>query len=135
VATSDILVRSISGEPSRPASDRWKLATGGMVSDLDGSSSRYVSKFYEQAREIEQAYATYREMVKSGNLREASEYATEHMEELSKHGRTERVRRELQKLNQQRRGVEANASLSASEKRERINRIKERQDKLARAAG
>jgi hypothetical protein len=126
-----MLARSASSEPSRPASDYWKVATGGMVSETNGAPSRYVTQMYDQAKIIEEAYGTWKEMIKEGKSVEAKDYFTENRDVIGKYRIIERVKREQTKLNQMRRRIE-NSDLSPDVKRERINKIRENQDRLAR---
>jgi hypothetical protein len=131
VGAADMTARSVSNEPARPASDYWKVATGSMVSNLEGASSRYVTQMYDQSKIIEEAYATWKELLKEGKPVEAKDYFTENQDKISQYRRVERVKREQTKLNQMRRRVE-NSDLSADDKRDRINEIRDRQDQLAR---
>jgi len=131
VGSADMLARSASSEPSRPASDYWKVATGGLVSETEGAPSRYVTQMYDQAKIIEEAYGTWKEMIKEGKSVEAKDYFTENRDVIGKYRVIERVKREQTKLNQMRRRIE-NSDISPDEKRDRINKIRENQDKLAR---
>jgi hypothetical protein len=94
VGTADIMVRAASSEPTRPALDYWKTATGNMVSELDSAQSRYVSRMYDQARELEQAYGTWHNMVKEGKHEEAAAYRADHQSELSRYRRVEAIKRQ-----------------------------------------
>jgi N12 class adenine-specific DNA methylase/predicted RNA methylase len=131
VGGADMLARSVSSEPARPASDYWKVATGGMVSETKGAPSRYVTQMYDQAKIIEEAYGTWKEMIKEGKSVEAKDYFTENRDVIGKYRIIERVKRQQTKLNQMRRRIE-NSDLAPDVKRERINKIREDQDRLAR---
>lgn len=131
VGAADIAVRSASNEPTKPAVDYWKTATGGMVSDLDSASSRYVSSMYEQAKELEQAYGTYRSLIKEGKTTEAAEYREDNKEKLSKYREVENVKRAEAKLNERIRMIER-SNMQADEKRDLINQIRKQQDVVAR---
>ena len=47
------------------------IATG-IASEVEGASSRYVSQMYDQAKVLEQAYGTYRDLLKEGRREEAN---------------------------------------------------------------
>jgi N12 class adenine-specific DNA methylase len=132
VGTADIAVRSASNEPTRPALDYWKTITGSMVSELDGAPSRYVTMMYDQAREIEQAYATWHELMKEGKQEEAAAYRDEHQDELSKYRRVEAIKRQETMLNNRIKFIERSDIMDADEKKERINALRQQQDQIAR---
>jgi len=131
VGGADIIIRSVSDQPEKPASDYIKVATGGMVSQLDGASSRYVSQMYEQAKELEQAHGTYRQLMKDGKLDEAKEYADDNKDKLMRYRQVEDVKRAEARLNERIRMIER-SNMSADDKRTVINSIRDQQDKVAR---
>ena len=131
VGSADMLVRGISNEPTRPALDHWKFASGGMVAELSGAQSRYVSMMYDQAAELEQAYATYNRLRKDGKLEAAKEYREEHKDELSKYRKVEDVKRSISKINERIRMIER-SSKSADEKRALVIPLREKQSELAK---
>ena len=131
VGGADMAVRAASSEPTRPTLDYWKFASGGMVSELDGASSRYVSQMYDQAKELEQAYGTWRQLIKEGKISDAKEYRADHLEELKKYPQVENIKRAEAKLNERIRMIER-SNKSPDEKKAMIEAIKKQQDKLAR---
>jgi len=131
VGGADMAVMSASAEPTRPTLDYWKFATGGMVSELDGASSRYVSQMYDQAKELEQAYGTWRQLIKEGKIADAKEYRADHLEELKKYPQVENIKRAEAKLNERIRMIER-SNKSPEEKKAMIETIKKQQDKIAR---
>lgn len=131
VGAGDLIARPMTDQPEKPRPDYWKLATGGMVSDKDSGSSRYVSQMYEQAKELEMAYATYRDLQKKGKTQDAKEYAAEHKEQLNRYGRVEGVKGNMAAMNERIRMIERSTK-SAEEKRDLIRKIKDQQDRMAR---
>lgn len=131
VGASDVIARPATGQSDRPDSDLWKAATGGMASDLRDAPSRYVSQMYEQAKEIEQAYGTWKMLVKEGKTEEAAEYRQGKAEEIGKHHTALRAKLEASKINQQIRSIER-GDMPGAEKRDRIRLLQERKDRLAR---
>ena len=132
VGAADTVARPATGQPEKPTPDYWKVATGNIVSDKDSGQSRYVTQMYEQAKELEQAYATHRMLLKHGKQEEAKEYAKDNADKLRLYGRVEGVRKNVAAINEQIRIIER-SSKSADEKREKIDALKARQDKLARS--
>jgi len=131
VGAGDVLARPASGQPTRPEADLWKAASGSMVSDLRDAPSRYVSQVYEQAKVIEQAYATWRELLKQGKVTEATAFFESNAKDIVRHKAVESVKRQEAAINQQVRQVERSDATPA-EKRERIRLLLQRKDAVAR---
>lgn len=132
VGASDILARPATGQADRSAPDYWKTATGGIISELDGSASRYVSQMYEQSKAIEQAYGTWRSLLKEGRAEEAAAFREDRADQIAANGMATNFKTAQANLNNQIRVIERSTTMSAAEKREAINAIRERQDQAAR---
>lgn len=133
VGTSEIIARPATGQATQAAPDYWKMATGGIVSTLDGAQSRYVSSMYEQASRIEQDYGTWRAMIKEGKPLEAQEYRTENAASIGKYHRIEAAKKQTATLNQQIKIIER-GNASSTEKRERITALRNQQNLIAKMA-
>jgi hypothetical protein len=86
---------------------------------------------YDQAAELEQAYATYNRLRKDGKIEDAKEYREEHKDELSKYHKVENVKRSISKINERIRLIEKGA-LTADEKRALVIPLREKQSELAK---
>jgi len=126
-----MLLCGLKDEPTRPASDYWETATGNMVSQLDGARSRYVSAMYDQARELEQAYGTWRHLRKNGEFDKAREFKADHADELKRYRRVELVKRQAATINERIRRIER-SDLDPSAKRDKINELRHRQAQIAK---
>lgn len=131
VGAGDAIVRYATSEPSQPAPDYWKTATGGMVSDLRDAPSRYVSQMYTQAREVEQAYGTWAALRKQGKAEDAAQYAAEHKDDLVQYRGLERLKRQEARLSAQIRALQS-SDLGSYEKRQRLRELQAQKDRLAR---
>jgi hypothetical protein len=131
VGTADIALRPLANEPARPERDYWKVATQGIVQDMSSESSRYVTQMYDQAKEVEEAYNTWKSLQKNGRAAEAREFLKENAEQIRQYRRIEDVKRTETRFNERVRMIER-SSLEPSEKRRQISEIKKRQDKVAR---
>jgi hypothetical protein len=131
VSTGDLIARPATGQPGGATPDYWKTATGGMISDASSPSSRYVSQMYDQAKVLEEAYGTYRMLVKQGKIEEAREFAVDNADSLRKHKSVESVKRVEARLNERMRAIERSAK-SGDEKRELIQQIQTQKDRIAR---
>lgn len=131
VGVADVLARPATDQPGNAAPDYWKTATNNIASSLDGASSRYVSQMYDQAKEIEQAYGTWRALLKEGKTDEAQSFMEANKTEISKHKFIERVKKSAALLNQQIKHIER-SDMPGDEKRAKIIRLREQQDRVAR---
>lgn len=131
VGIGDVIARPATGQPGGASMDRWKFMTGGMISDADSPSSRYVSQMYEQAKILEEAHGTYRALIKEGKLDDAREFATDHMDQLRKYRSVEVVKRAEAKFNERIRAIERSTK-TGDEKRDMIRRIQRQKDMVAR---
>jgi len=132
VGAGDVLARPATGQPKQATPDYWKAATGGMISDLSGAPSKYVSQMYDQAREIEQAYGTWRALQNEGKSQQAAAFAESAREDLHQYRNVERVKRGEAVLNKLIKQVERGDS-TPDEKREQIREIQQQKDRLARS--
>ena len=90
-----------------------------------------MSQMYTQAKEIEQAYGTWKSLQKEGKTQDAIDYATDHRADLNKYHGIERIKKQEALLNQRIYMIER-GGLDADTKRERIRAINVQKDHLAR---
>jgi hypothetical protein len=131
VGAADIATRPLLGEAATPAGDPWRFATQGFITELPTDQSRYVSHMYEQAKGIEQAYGTYRSLLKQGRGAEAREYLDENRDRLAKYRGVQQVKRAEAQLNERIRIIERSA-LDPEAKRVAIAAIALQKDRIAR---
>lgn len=126
----------------RPALDRGEkpamqlrdvFLLGNFVETLPSNSSSYVQRLYDQSREIEQAYASYRSRLKLGDVEGAQAILAEEQDNIRLRKVTaNRVRAEAL-INQQLKQVEANQAMTAEEKRARVDALYARRNTIAEA--
>lgn len=131
VGVADIIARPVTNQPTQATPDYWKMATGNMVSDLRDAPSRYVSSIYDQAKELEQAYGTWRALQKSGKPQEAAEFLAENREEITRYRRVTQVKAVEGKLNERIRQIER-GSMDGDAKREAIRAVRVQKEALAK---
>ena len=132
VFIADEAVRSVSDEPERPARDGFKFWSGGMVSELEGAPSRYVTRMVEQAREIQEAYGTWRQLRKEGRLDAAEDFREANQKTLNRYRAATRFSTRAQKINTRIREIERSA-MPPGLKRDAIHRLRSQSERLARA--
>lgn len=131
ISSGDLLARPMTDQPSHATSDYFKLATGGMVSNVSDAQSRYVSAMYDQAKSIEKSYGTWRMLMKEGKIEEAKEFFAENKQEISKYKSIEGVKRIEAKLSEQIRIIER-SNKTPDEKRLLIRDVQAKKDRIAR---
>ena len=131
VGAGDVIARPATDQPTRAAPDYWKVATGGIIADVRDAPSRYVSQMYEQAKEVEQAYGTWRALQREGRTAEAGEFAKDNADKLAKYRSISRVKRTESQLNERIRIVER-SNMDADTKRQVIRTLQIQKDRAAR---
>ena len=131
VGGADMGYRMVSDEPTQPTRDYFKFATQGILKEQGTGNSRYLSQMYEQAKELEQAHATYRQLLKDGKIEDAQEYAEDNKESLSRYRQVESVKRMASKFNERIRAIER-SDIDADQKKEQINNIKKMKEIAAK---
>ena len=123
---------SVADTLARPALDRGErpemrlkdvFVVGNFVESLPTGSSRYVTQMYEQARQAEQAHASYRDAVARGDLEKAEEIQHSEAAALRNRPAYANATRQLSALNQRAKAVMASTELSGAQKREQLDAI------------
>lgn len=131
VGSVDVVAKPVTDQPGGASRDWWKFLTGGMVSDANSPSSRYISQMYEQAKVIEEAHGTWRMMLKEGKAAEAKEFFDDNKDKLLKYRSIESIKRTEAKLNERIRIIER-SNKDGDEKRDLIQQIQKQKDQIAR---
>lgn len=131
----DRALRPLMDRGERPAMElRDAFVAGNFVESLPSGSSRYVTQLYDRARQVDQAYASYRDALKRGDTEKAAQIREEEGGNLLARRRVNHAKEQLANINAQARMVEASRTLTAEEKRVRLDAIEERRDRVARMA-
>lgn len=122
----------------RPQSPEMKLRDvfliGNFVESLPASQSRYLTQFYDQANEIEEAYASYRRMLMEGDVKGSENLLSSKGEKINKHGIVSQSKEQMTLLNAQVRMIENSRTMTKEEKRRQLDDIAGMKDRLARNA-
>lgn len=140
----DLLARDAAGLPSNPNRDmtsvnNW-LVAGDFVKEAGSTPSKYLERFYESQKELDQIYATATQARRAGDTERALELLNDPT--LRTRPAFQAADRRITRINQSIRSVTADRSLSAAEKNRRLENLRKqreevakRVDRLARAAG
>lgn len=140
----DWLARDFAGMPSNPNRDltsvnNW-LVVGDFVKEAGSTPSKYLERFYESQKALDQIYATATQARRAGDTERALELLNDPA--LRTRPAFKAADRRITRINQSIRRVTADRSLSATEKNRRLENLRKqreevarRVDRLARAAG
>jgi hypothetical protein len=131
VSASDKIAKPATGQKPAATPDYLKLATGNMLSDVSSGSSRYVSKMYDQARVVDEAYGTWQMLQKTGQAKEAQEFADDNKELLRNRGISQKFKNSVSKINEQIRVIER-SNLTSDEKKEKLDKLKAIKNDIAK---
>jgi len=113
---------------------RDTFLVGNFVESLPAGSSRYVTQFYDQAKEIEQMYASYQQAIKEGDMGKAQEIQAENPEAFAARRRIESAKRAQSMISGRMRAIERDAKLSGEDKRAQLEALETQRDQVARRA-
>jgi hypothetical protein len=128
---ADMVLRPMLGEPSRPASDMFKLSTLGLAQEAKSPSSRYVTDLYAQAKVVEEAMNTWKDLQTKNKPAEAAAFFKANKADIVRFGSVEGIKRSLTTINNTIRMIERSAA-SPENKKARILVLREAESKIAR---
>lgn len=134
--TADMIVRPLTDEPVQPSRDWAAFLSQGMVRTEPSSSSRYIDLLYRQGQQVEQAWATYQNMIKEGHAAEARDFFEANKDQLRRHGIISGVMRLEGDLNRQARLItnHPDPRVTAEQKADALRRINEVRKRAAEGA-
>ena len=141
VSTADLALRPAMGLPEKPALRIDDvLVAGDFVKDLPAYQSKYVTRVYDQMKEVQQAMADLKELQKIGATEEAQKLMVDKADKLRLYRLYTHAEKQLTKINTQIKLTQAKAG-DADEKRERLgslyairNRIAQLTEERARSS-
>jgi len=100
-------------------------ASLGLIKSLPSNQSRYATAFYENNRQISQAFADMRHYAESNQTDKVMEILEEKGDKIALAKMYDQTSKKMAAVRKQIREVQASESLSGSDKREEIDRLKE----------
>lgn len=132
---ADYLARPLSNMPENPRSDLGKIdnwfVVGDFVKDAASPSSKYVQRFYDMQKDVNQIYAAYNQARALGDVDRAEEL--KRSDEAKLYGIAKAAGNQLAKINQAIKRVER-STLAAEEKRVRLDELYQARNRLAMIA-
>jgi len=135
LSATDMLTRPLLDRPDRPSATIKDIpVVGNFAETTPGHSSRYMTQLYKQAKEIEEAYATYHQMIKEGDAVGAREYAVQNKEKLAMKEVASSAKKTVAKLNEQSKIIERNRSMTPEAKRGALDNLDVMKNRVAKQA-
>lgn len=130
---SDVTTRWATDLPDKPAM-RWAdtFVVGDFVKEEDAQASKYLTRFFEQQRKIDQLYAALQEARKTGDEGRAAELADN--EDLAQRQIYKRAGKQIDRLSRAIKETTNSKTMTPEEKRARLDVLEAKRAELARAA-
>ncbi len=133
VMTADFATRPMMGLPEKPAR-KWPddyFVLGDFAKGLPASQSKYITKFYEQAQEVQQAMADIRYYQGIGNTIKAHELIDENRDKIQMSEMYSHASQQLGEINRRIKIIQAR-NMDADVKRDEIDRMMQMKIKLTK---
>lgn len=132
---ADFLARPLSNLPENPARDLSRVENWFVVGDFlkkaDARSSKYIERYYDQQREVNQLYAAFNQARALGDLERARDLAGD--DRLRLRGLFLAADRQMQQIGREIKRLE-NSDLPMDEKRARLDQLYQTRNRLAALA-
>lgn len=106
--------------------------TLGFVKSLPATQSRYVTEFYQNSKQISQAYADMRHYAELGQAEKVDEILAEKGNEIALSKSYDKAAKDMAKVRQVISSIRADETMSGAEKKEEIDRLKLLIDEIAK---
>ena len=104
----------------------------GFVKSLPATQSRYVTEFYQNSKQISQAYADMRHYAELGEADKVNEILEEKGDKIALSKSYDKAAKDMAKVRQVISSIRADETMSGSEKKEEIDRLKLLIDEIAK---
>jgi hypothetical protein len=135
IGMADGVIRPMAGEPqTKPYLDGDTLAKNlsmGFVQSVPSQQTRYMTDFYGNLRDIEQAYNSYHMLLKTGRRDEARAMFADNKTLISLYSMAESAKRQESQFGLMEKRIMNSTTMDAETKQERIKAINERRNQLA----
>lgn len=129
---TDTIARPLLDRGERPAARlRDTFVAGNFIEELPTGSSRYVTAMYEQAKDVEQAWASYQAAIKSGDVELARSIQEEEGPKLRNRMAINAAKQQMAELGQRAKKIEGDRLMTGEIKRERLTQIEQQRNAIA----
>lgn len=110
---------------------RDTFLAGNFIEKLPTGSSRYVTTMYEQAKGVEQAWASHQAAIKSGDIELARSIQEEEGPKLRNRMAINAAKQQMAELGQRAKKIEGDRLMTGEIKRERLTQIEQQRNAFA----
>ncbi|TQL87450.1 LPD38 domain-containing protein [Delftia sp. HK171] len=129
---TDTIARPMLDRGERPSMRlRDTFLAGNFVEELPTGSSRYVTTMYEQAKGVEQAWASHQAAIKSGDIELARSIQEEEGPKLRNRMAINAAKQQMAELGQRAKKIEGDRLMTGEIKRERLSQIEQQRNAIA----
>lgn len=129
---TDTIARPMLDRGERPSMRlRDTFLAGNFVEELPTGSSRYVTTMYEQAKGVEQAWASHQAAIKSGDIELARSIQEEEGPKLRNRMAINAAKQQMAELGQRAKKIEGDRLMTGEIKRERLTQIEQQRNAIA----
>ena len=129
---TDTIARPMLDRGERPSLRlRDAFVAGNFIEELPTGSSRYVTTMYEQAKGVEQAWASHQAAIKSGDIELARSIQEEEGPKLRNRMAINAAKQQMAELGQRAKKIEGDRLMSGEIKRERLTQIEQQRNVIA----
>lgn len=133
----DMAARPAMGLPERPMRQSDIPLVGDLLQSFkpDSRGSRYVTEFYEQAKEVRQVMADARLLIKLGDTKALNRLKNDKSKEIEQSASVEAVARMFSAFGEMERQIANSRNLSGIEKQRQIDALEQQKSDVAREVG
>jgi hypothetical protein len=121
-----------------PEQPSWRAddipVTGRFVREAPNDSSRFLSEFYDQQKQIAQVMGSIKEKIREGNVEDAGQLTEDHAPEIQLEHLFNKTSESIAKVNSQIRTIEESRDMDPEEKRAQIKELIQTKNTYAREA-
>lgn len=129
---TDTIARPMLDRGERPSMRlRDTFLAGNFIEELPSGSSRYVTTMYEQAKGVEQAWASHQAAIKSGDIELARSIQEEEGPKLRNRMAINAAKQQMAELGQRAKKIEGDRLMTGEIKRERLTQIEQQRNAFA----
>lgn len=129
---TDTIARPMLDRGERPSMRlRDTFLAGNFIEELPTGSSRYVTTMYEQAKGVEQAWASHQAAIKSGDIELARSIQEEEGPKLRNRLAINAAKQQMAELGQRAKKIEGDRLMTGEIKRERLTQIEQQRNAIA----
>lgn len=132
VGLADKGLRPLMGQPAQTPSTLRDWSAG-FAEQLPSQQSRYMTDYYDNLRNIEQAYNSYHQLLKTGQPDAARAEMAQNRNLITMYSMAESAKRTESRLSIQEKRIQNSTMLSSDAKQEKLNQLTQQRNNLARS--